>query len=189
MAVTTSADRKWTYDDLRRLPYDGKRHEIIDGEHFVMSSPYPIHQAVLGRLHLAIGNFLTARPEAGQVFVGPLDVVLTMFDVVEPDLLVVAADQAGIVTDKHVRGAPALVVEILSKSTRRRDERVKRALYEREGVQEYWIIDTERRLVAVHRRTAAGLLCRVENAVADHGDAVTTPLLPGFALRVASLFV
>ena len=135
MAVTT-ADRKWTYDDLVRLPYDGKRHEIIDGQHFVMSSPYPIHQAVLGRLYLAIGNFLTARPEAGQVFVGPLDVVLTMFDVVAPDLLVVASGQADILTDRHVRGAPALVVEILSTSTRRRDERVKRALYEREGVRD-----------------------------------------------------
>lgn len=189
MAVTTGANRKWTYDDLVRLPYDGKRHEIIDGEHFVMSSPYPIHQAVLGRLHLAIGNFLVAHPEAGQEFVGPLDVVLTMFDVVAPDLLVVASGQVDILTDTHVRGAPALVVEILSKSTRRRDERVKRALYEREGVQEYWIVDTERRLVAVHRRTANGMLCRVENAVADDGDSLTTPLLPDFTLRVASLFV
>lgn len=187
MAVTT-ADRKWTYDDLVRLPYDGKRHEIIDGQHFVMSSPYPIHQAVLGRLYLAIGNFLTARPEAGQVFVGPLDVVLTMFDVVAPDLLVVASGQADILTDRHVRGAPALVVEILSTSTRRRDERVKRALYEREGVREYWIVDTDRRLVAVHRRTADGALCRVENAAAADGDAIATPLLPGFTLRAADLF-
>ena len=188
MAVTTSADHKWTYDDLLRLPYDGKRHEIIDGKHFVMASPYPIHQAVLGRLYLAIGNFLAARPDMGQVFFGPLDVVLTMFDVVAPDLLVVSADQAGIVTDSHIHGAPALVVEILSKSTRRRDERVKRALYEREGVREYWIVDTERHLVAVHRRTTAGMLCRVENAAADDGTAVTTPLLPGFMLLVADLF-
>ena len=181
MAVTTNAGRRWTYDDLLRLPYDGKRHEIIDGKHFVMASPYPIHQAVLGRLYLAIGNFLAACPDMGQVFFGPLDVVV-------PDLLVVSADQAGIVTDSHIHGAPALVVEILSKSTRRRDERVKRALYEREGVREYWIVDTERHLVAVHRRTTAGMLCRVENAAADDGTAVTTPLLPGFTLLVADLF-
>ena len=188
MAVTTSANRKWTFEDLLRLPEDGKRHEIIDGEHVVMSAPLLGHQAVLGRLYLAMGNFVAARPDAGRVYLGPVDVVLTMFDVVEPDLVFVAPDQLGIL-GRHVHGAPALAVEILSKSTRRRDERVKRALYEREGVREYWIIDPDRRLVAIHRRTSDGMLCRVENAAADDGDVVTTPLLPGFTLRAADLFM
>lgn len=188
MPVTTGTGRKWTYDDLLRLPDDGKRHELIAGEHLVMASPCRRHQEVLGRLFLAMGNFLAARRELGQVYLGPFDVVFSLFDVVEPDLLFVAADQIDILTEKNVRGAPALVVEILSESTRRHDERTKRRLYQRAGVREYWIVDAERSMVVVHRRMANGMLCRVANLSAGHEDRVTTPLLPGLAVAVRSLF-
>lgn len=189
MPASTGASRRWTYDDLLRLPEDGKRHEIIAGEHFVMSAPYRRHQAVLGRLYLALGNFLAGRPELGQVYLGPFDIVFSMFDVVEPDLLFVAAEQVGILTERNCMGAPALVVEILSKSTRRHDERTKRRLYERGGVQEYWIVDPDREVVAVHRRQTRGILCRVANLERSAGAVVTTPLLPEMALPVDTLFV
>ncbi len=188
MPVTTGARRKWTYDDLQRLPCDGRRHEIIDGEHFVMAAPFRLHQAVLGRLYLAMGNFLAAHPALGQLYLGPLDVVFSLFDVVEPDLLFVAADQSEILTEKNVWGAPALVVEVLSRSTRRHDERTKRALYQRAGVREYWIVDADRRMVVIHRRLERGMLCRVANLSAATGDVVTTPLLPGLAVPVDGLF-
>ena len=188
MPVTTGTRRKWTYDDLQRLPNDGKRHEIIDGEHVVMAAPCRLHQAVLGRLHLAMGNFLAACPELGQVYLGPFDVIFSLFDVVEPDLLFVAADQLEILTEKNVRGAPALVVEILSTSTRRHDERTKRRLYQRAGVLEYWIVDTDRRMVVIHRRMTRGMLCRVANLSAASGEVVTTPLLPGLAVPLHGLF-
>lgn len=70
-----------------------------------MAAPFRLHQAVLGRLHLSVGTFLAARPELGQVYLGPFDVVFSMFDVVEPDLLFVAADQVEILTEKNVQGA------------------------------------------------------------------------------------
>lgn len=188
MSVTTGTHDKWTYDDLRAQPDDGRRHEIIDGEHFVMASPCRLHQAVLGRLYLAMGNVLAARPEMGQVYLGPFDVVFSMFDVVEPDLLFVTADQADIVTDTHVRGAPALIVEILSKSTRRHDERTKRRLYQRAGVLEYWLVDTERRLVVMHRRPKRDTLWRVDSLGAGDAQTLTTPLLPGLAVSIDGLF-
>jgi hypothetical protein len=154
--VMTTAARKLTYDDFLLFPDDGKRHELIDGVHYVTPSPV-------------------------IVFGSPLDVVLSQHDVVEPDLQVILADQVEILTDANVRGAPAIVVEIASPSTKRRDAGIKRDLYKRAGVREYWTVDPNERRVTV--RPQAG-----EMRVLD-GDAVlTTPLLPGFSLALPELF-
>lgn len=84
--------RRLTYDDFLLFPDDGKRHELIDGEHFVTPSPNLRHQELLGRLHVAIATHLATRRHLGRVFLSPFDVVFTKFDVVEPDLLFVAGD-------------------------------------------------------------------------------------------------
>ena len=73
---------KLTYDDYLLFPDDGKRHELIDGEHFVTPTPILRHQAIAGRLHLLIAIYLKAQP-IGRVFFAPLDVILSRFDVVE----------------------------------------------------------------------------------------------------------
>jgi len=116
---------KLTYEDFLSFPDDGRRHELIDGEHFVTPSPAERHQRVLLKLVLALGNYFEAAG-AGCVYCAPFDVVLSNHDIVEPDLLVILADQQDIVTEKHVRGAPAIVIEILSPGTRSRDETLKR---------------------------------------------------------------
>ena len=121
MPTTSQRDTRLTYDDFVRIPNDGKRHEIIDGVHYVTPSPVLRHQVLLGRLYLAIAGFLEQHPELGQVFLSPLDTVFSPWDVVEPDLLFVAADQLDILTEPNIQGAPALVVEILSPGTRARD--------------------------------------------------------------------
>jgi Uma2 family endonuclease len=110
---------KLTYDDFVNFPDDGQRHELIDGEHYVTPSPAMIHQRLVGRLHLAIGKWLEEHP-VGEVFLAPFDVVLSDHDVVEPDLVVLSS-QHDILTKLHVRGTPALVIEVLSPGTRRRD--------------------------------------------------------------------
>jgi Uma2 family endonuclease len=117
-----------------------------------------------------------------------LTVVISHFDVVEPDLLIVLADQSDIITTTHVRGTPAIVVEILSPGTRRRDETVKRALYERSGVREYWVIDPERHVVTVHRRMAAGRLERQPDLTRALNDVLTSPLLPGWTTELEAIF-
>ena len=129
MPVDPARHRRLTYDDFVQFPDDGLRHEIIDGEHHVTPSPNLRHQDLVGRLHLSLGGFLEDRPERGRVFLSPFDVVFSFHDVVEPDLVFVAPDQLDILTDKNIQGAPALVVEILSPSTRKRDEQLKRRLY------------------------------------------------------------
>jgi Uma2 family endonuclease len=178
--VMTTAARKLTYDDFLLFPDDGKRHELIDGVHYVTPSPVIVHQRLVGRLHNALYVYLEAH-RSGEVFGSPLDVVLSQHDVVEPDLQVILADQVEILTDANVRGAPAIVVEIASPSTKRRDEGIKRDLYKRAGVREYWTVDPNEPRVTV--RPQAG-----EMRVLD-GDAVlTTPLLPGFSLALPELF-
>src|SRR5262245_18805626 len=107
-------DSRLTYDDFLLFPDDGKRHEIIDGEHYATPSPNTRHQEIVGRLYFAIESHLRQHRGCGRVFVAPLDVVFTRWDVVEPDLLFVADDQSGILTEKNVQGPPALVIEVLS---------------------------------------------------------------------------
>jgi Uma2 family endonuclease len=177
-----------TYDDFLLFPDDGRRHELIDGEHYVTPSPNTRHQRLVVRLTAALTTYLTTWPSRGEVFVAPFDVVFSHFDIVEPDVLFIAADQQEIVTEKHVRGAPALVVEILSPGTRRVDEKIKYRLFERAGVREYWLVDPELDLVKIFRRAADGTFPRVAELSADASELLTTPLLPEFVLPLVVFF-
>jgi Uma2 family endonuclease len=183
----TSPGVKLTYEDFVHFPDDGKRHELIDGEHYVTPSPNTKHQRVLGRLHLLIGTWLETH-RIGQVFFAPYDVVFTDVDIVEPDLLYFSNERAAqVITPKHARGAPEIVVEIASPGTRRRDETIKRRLYEREGVTEYWVVDPDLDVVRVYGREGTGFARAVELAH-EAGDTLTTPLLPGLEMPLDRIF-
>jgi Uma2 family endonuclease len=181
------ADTRLTYDDFLLFPDDGKRHEIIDGEHYVTPSPNRRHQQLVGRLHLTIAAYLDSRRGAGEIYLAPFDVVLSRYDVVEPDLLFVASDQADILTEKNVQGPPALVIEVLSRSTRKRDTQSKRRLFERTGVREYWLVDPELDVVQVFRQSD-GRLLRVLELSSENDDTLMSPLLPGWAIALGDLF-
>ena len=186
-ARPSSPGVKLTYDDFVLFPDDGKRHELIDGEHYVTPSPNLKHQKVLGNLHLLIGTWLEQHP-IGQIFVAPFDVVFSRFDVVEPDLLYMSNERAAqVLTDANVQGAPELVIEIGSPSTRRRDETIKRRLYERSDVSEYWVVDPEIDIIRVYRRGTAGFERPVELR-AEATDVLATPLLPGLHLPLLRIF-
>jgi len=177
-----------TYDDFVLFPDDGKRHELIDGEHYVTPSPNRKHQKVLGNLHLLIGKWLEQQP-IGQIYCAPFDVVFSKFDVVEPDLLYMSNERAAVVlTEANVQGAPELVIEIGSPGTRQRDETIKRRLYERSGVSEYWVVDPEIDVVRVYRRAAQGFARPLELS-AEANDGLTTPLLPELNLPLARIFL
>ena len=188
MPTTSRRDTRLTYEDLVRMPEDGLRHEIIDGVHYVTSSPVLRHQQLAGRLYLAIGIYLETHPEVGQVFFAPLDTVFSPWDVVEPDLVFIAADQVRILTEPNIQGAPALAIEILSPGTRKRDLGIKRELFDRGGVREYWVVDPKAPDLTVYRRLPNGAFPKAEHLGAGEGDTLTTPLLPGFSLSLAKLF-
>jgi Uma2 family endonuclease len=193
MSLVTGSDHgpsrpgvKLTYDDFVLFPDDGKRHELIDGEHYVTPSPNMKHQAVSGTLHGLIWNYLKQHA-VGKVYPAPLDVVFSHFDVVEPDLLYVSEARREVLTATNVQGAPDLVVEIGSPSTRRRDEKLKHQLYERFNVTEYWVVDPDVDVVRVYR-LQDGRYLRAQELSLDHGDVLTTPLLPGLELPLSEIF-
>jgi Uma2 family endonuclease len=178
---------KLTYDDFLLFPDDGQRHELIDGEHYVTPSPNITHQRIVGRLHLALGNYLGTHP-VGEIFLAPFDVVFSQFDVVEPDLLYITAERRKeILTKQHVRGTPDLVIEVGSPGTRRRDETIKRRLYERAGVAEYWIADPELEVVRIYARQGGGF-ARPRESSREAGDALTSPLFSGLDLPLEEIF-
>ena len=178
---------KLTYDDFVLFPDDGKRHELIDGEHYVTPSPNSKHQTVLLNLTLLIGNWLDNHP-VGKLFLAAFDVVFSQFDVVEPDLLYLSNARATeVLTPLNVKGTPELVVEIGSPGTRKRDEPIKRRLYERSGVTEYWIVDPQIEIIRVWKR-AEDAFARPIEVSRESGDVLTAALLPGLEVPLAKIF-
>lgn len=177
---------KFTYEDYLLFPDDGKRHELINGEHYMTPAPIPKHQRACIKLSTAFENFLKGQ-KIGEVLIAPTDVVLSDLDVVQPDLLFISRARASIITEKNIQGAPDLVIEILSESTRKTDETIKRKLYERFGVQEYWIVDPELETVKVYRPAEQGYV-RAAELSKESRDTLITPLLPGLQIPLAEIF-
>lgn len=180
--------RKLTVEDYEHFPEgDGLRHELIDGEHIVTPAPFLPHQDLLGDLFVAVREVVRGQG-LGRVVFAPADVELSPHDVVQPDLLFVRKGRK-IASIKRFHAAPDLTVEVLSPSSRRTDELRKRARYELFGVQELWIVDPPIEAIRVYRRTADGeRFGPAIQLLASAGDALESPLLPGFRLSLRDFF-
>ncbi len=139
MAQFTS---KLGYEQYVQFPSDGRRHEIIDGEHLVNPAPSPYHQLVCGRLYRQLCSQIEDQG-LGQVFFAPVDVQLSLHDIVQPDLVVVLNARKHIITPRKIKGPPDLIVEVTSESTAQLDRGLKKDLYQRAGVPEYWLVDLD----------------------------------------------
>ena len=138
-----------TWQDVQQLPDDGNRYEAIAGELYVTPAPSLRHQRISMRLTLLLHSLLV-EPGHGELFFAPVGVEFpTTQEGVQPDLVFVSHRRGGILADAWIRGAPDLVVEILSPTTAHRDRGVKQKLYERQGVEQYWIVDPEASAVEV----------------------------------------
>ena len=186
MAKQDVSSSQLTYEDYLLFPDDGKRHEIIEGDHYVTPAPRTKHQRISANLTVALASFVKRRG-LGLVLAAPSDVILSDENVVQPDLLFVSTARAVIVTEDNIRGAPDLVVEIICETTRKKDEVTKRKLYERFGVQEYWVVDPELETVKIFRRAQQGYSRAVELSK-EANDILTTELLAGFDLALAEIF-
>ena len=184
MAPQTST--RMTYEDYLELPDDGKRYEVIEGELVVNASPIPRHQQIALRIGSRV-DFYFEQHGGGRVFVAPLDVVLDDDVVLQPDVMIICEGRMHVVGPTHIHGAPDLIVEVLSDRTRKRDENVKRKLYERHGVNEYWVVDPVAEIVSIYRRNGDSFT-RVAEISVQTGGALTSPLLPGFSLDVSDVF-
>jgi Uma2 family endonuclease len=175
-----------TVADLDACPDDNNRYELIEGELFVSRAPGIPHQRVLNNLQFAFMTYLQDNP-IGTVVPGA-GAIFSDYDAVIPDLVFVLNERWNqVVTGEKFSGAPDLVIEIISAGAenRRRDLLVKRQLYGKYGVAEYWIVDPENRLFEVYRlrdnRLESAAIFRI-------GDEITTTLLPGFRMSVNSVF-
>jgi Uma2 family endonuclease len=133
-----------------------------------------------------LGAFIRSH-QIGQLLAAPTDVLLSRHDIVEPDLVFVSKERLQILTEKNIQGAPDLVIEILSGSTKRIDQGIKLERYERFGVQEYWIVDPDRNTVTVYRLERERFQ-KTSVLSAEAEDGLDTPLLPGLELRLAEVF-
>ena len=182
--ATTQAVVKLTYEDYLTTPAD-ERYELLDGDLIMVPAPNLKHQHVLGNLHYHLRQFITEHG-TGRLFLAPCDVYLSDTNVVQPDLLFVSRKREHLLSDgQKVRGAPDLVVEILSPSSADTDRGTKRELYGRHGVTEYWLVDPTAETVAIHRHRD-GVLVATESFGRE--QTLRSPLLAGLELRLDDVF-
>jgi Uma2 family endonuclease len=141
----------WAADDLALLPDDGNRYEVVEGELFVTPSPSLAHQRVAGAIYLRLHAFVEQQTRLGWVIPAPGDVHVNTKNQVQPDVFVVPRTAAGMPETWRDAPRPILVVEVLSATTARRDVGPKRELYMRAGIEEYWIVNHDKRHVRVVR--------------------------------------
>lgn len=175
---------KFNYHDYLLFPADGNRHEIIDGEHYMTPAPNIKHQRISRNLEWVFQKFLREHP-VGEIFDAPCDVVFSGYDIVEPDLVYVAAENKKIITEKNIQGAPDLVVEILSPGTTETDLDLKKKLYEKNQVKEYWVADPDAETVLVFLLEDG--LYR-EAACLTRNEVLSTGLVPGMEIPLREVF-
>jgi Uma2 family endonuclease len=144
-----------TYADYAALPDDGKRYEILDGELFVTPSPSSQHQIILANLVEVLGGYVRQH-RIGKVLFAPLDVIFADSSIAQPDAIYLDAASMPLISRRGIEGGPPLVVEVLSPSTTRTDRSVKFSLYARYGVEFYWIVDPDARVLEAYRRAGEG---------------------------------
>jgi Uma2 family endonuclease len=167
------------------LPDDGKRYEILNGELYVSPSPIPRHQKIAMRLGVRL---FTALEETGRgsVLAAPCDVVLGKHDIVEPDLIFVSTARLGIIGEKRLKGAPDLLVEILSRRTQIRDRKIKARRYARAGVPVYWIVDPMESCLEVYKPVTGRAYSQVSVTRSPHP--YVTDDFGGLEIDLKSLF-
>ncbi|MGH9346058.1 MAG: Uma2 family endonuclease [Vicinamibacterales bacterium] len=184
--------RRVSFADLQRMPDDGNRYELFDGELRVVPSPVPIHQRLVRRLLEIVLEF--TKHAGGEVFNAPFDIVLSDYDVVQPDIIYFSpATAARIRPREHVRFRPDLAIEVLSPSTARIDRGRKRELLARHGLPEYWLADYDARtlevwLLAAPETPLVAGASRIESPRILESGTYTSSTQPGLALDVNALF-
>jgi Uma2 family endonuclease len=182
LRTNSPSPRRWTYTDYCRLPADGKRHELIDGRHFVSPAPDLDHQGIT----LALASVLRAQIQSaglGMVFIAPADVHLDPGAVLQPDVFALRATREEVAGRRKVDRAPELVVEVLSASTQKRDRGIKLRRYERAGVAECWLVDPKARAVEPFVRVEGELRTLGVNSLR-----IASVAFPGVAIDLLELW-
>lgn len=174
--TVTGAHPEWTYSEYARLPDDGNRYEVIDGEVCMTPAPGSRHQRVAAELFVILREY-AKRHDIGEML-WDVDLLFVSGQYLRPDMLFVPRESAAGVTDRGMEATPGLVVEVLSPHSSRIDRVLKPARYRDFGVPEYWVVDPIGRAIERYRLNSAGPeICRdgfiwapVDGAPALHVD-------------------
>lgn len=180
----TNKNIKLTYADYLLYPANGKQLQLIEGEFIMSPAPKTYHQAISRNLLVILHSYVT-QYKLGEVYDAPTDVVFSDADVTQPDILFVSKERLKIITKDNIKGAPDLVIEILSEKTRKLDVEVKRRLYARHGVKEYWIVDPDKKTVDVLTLSRSGY---IRYGLYKKGHTLASPILPGLNIKVLEIF-
>ncbi len=181
--MSVPAALKFTYEDYCLLPED-RRYEVVDGELLLTPAPTLMHQVVKMRLVRVLEDFVR-QDRSGMVVDAPFDVVLSRFDVVQPDILFVSSPRKAVLGEKFADGAPDLVVEVLSPSTEIRDRVAKAKRYATFGVREMWLVDPIAKTIEILVNEGDGFR---QQGVFGADDKVRSTILASLEFLAAPIF-
>lgn len=182
-SVHRPEQRQSALERFLALP-EGTACQLIAGEIIMSPAPIPLHQYIIVHLSAKMLQFVEAA-KLGQVFTSPIDVRLNERNIFQPDILFISKEKSALIGERMIEGPPDLVAEVLSPSSAYHDLRTKFRAYEQAGVQEYWIVDPERRSVEVFVSSNGKFQLRQE---AEGEGAVQSVLLAGFSVDLADVF-
>lgn len=183
----TASKIKLTYEDYRNAPEsERERYELLEGELVMVPSPKEYHQRISRNLGFILHGFVKQH-DLGFIYYAPFDVILDEYTVFQPDILFVSKERSEIIVEEGIRGAPDLVIEILSEATAERDRTYKKTLYARYGVKEYWLVDPATKTIEVLELHEQGFE-RIALCFLEKGAVLESPLLAGLSIDVAEVF-
>ncbi|MBI2798790.1 MAG: Uma2 family endonuclease [Gammaproteobacteria bacterium] len=179
---------RFVYEDYKALPESmAKRYELLDGEILMVPAPTTTHQFLSRNVAYVLHGFVRQHA-LGTVLSSPIDVVFGEGDareIVQPDVLYVSVKHADIILVEEIRGAPDLVVEVVSPGTETRDRTYKKHLYGRYGVREYWIVDPVTETVTVYQSSGAKF---DDPTTYRADDTLNSPLFVGLDIELREVF-
>lgn len=185
----------WRYEEYRRLD-DDNRYEVIGGELIMSPAPSSEHQSILTNLGFLF-NQLVRKKSSGKIYYAPIDVVFNEGtaeeETVQPDILFIASANAQIIKPRGIFGAPDLIVEIISPATEYRDTIVKKAIYEKNRVAEYWLVNPYAKSIIVLALSEKGEYelfshgALVEDTI-EQKKVVESKLLAGLQVKLEEVF-
>lgn len=182
--IAINKNIKFSYSDYLLYPSNGNQLQLIRGEFYMSPAPKTFHQIILLNMFRILDRFVRTH-KLGMVLVAPVDVKFSEKDVVQPDILFIARQNLHIIARNYVQRSPDLVIEILSDKTKKIDLKLKRRLYAKYGVFEYWIVDPDRKTVEVLVLSESGY-----NTFKKYNrtGSLQSKVLPGLKLSVADIF-
>jgi len=183
MTTLVEEKKKHTYNDYLKTT-DDKRYELINGELIMPPSPATIHQRISANIEFELRKFVI-KNNLGEVFYAPYDVYFDDENVPQPDILFIARERSNIIGEKNVQGAPDITIEIVSKSSAYNDLVVKKSLYEKFGVMEYWIVIPDEKTIEIYLLEGKSYNLFKKYTLQD---TLESPLLKGFRLMLKEIF-